>query len=132
MNRCHVCHGTCERPGVICDIPPHIVMGKFQSDKYPETPAGLIPFKATDVMAQDLLWEYAERRRSTDADFADALQLVLEWAGYHPLTSDPPQYDYDNQAWIKDGEYQDCGHPQDLRCACFGRAHARERAPSIH
>ena len=62
----------------------HIIDGKFQSDKYPNTPRGLIPFKATDTMAQDLLWEYAQRRRAVDAVFADDLEWVLRKAGYHP------------------------------------------------
>lgn len=52
-------------------------------------------------------------------------------------------YDYENQAWVIAGVYQDCGHPQpgevmapfpDLReesrvfegCNCYGRAHAGE------
>ena len=46
------------------------------------------------------------------------------------------QYDYDNQAWIVDGVYQDCGHPESMatECArlCYGRKHKGERAPSIH
>ena len=37
---------------------------------------------------------------------------------------DEVQYDYDNQAWIVDGVYQDCG--------CYGRVHAWQKAPSIH
>lgn len=30
-------------------------------------------------------------------------------------------YDYKNQAWVVDGVYVDCGHPQSMECACFGR-----------
>lgn len=30
-------------------------------------------------------------------------------------------YDYRNQAWVKDGRYQDCGHPETMKCTCFGR-----------
>ena len=61
------------------------------------------------------------------------------------------QYDYDNQAWIIDGVYQDCHHPvysearpatsgKDLyrpgawpylEC-CYGRVHKGKRAPNIH
>jgi hypothetical protein len=46
------------------------------------------------------------------------------------------QYDYNNQAFIIDGVYQDCGHPQagELTmlgevwdgCNCYGRKHAGE------
>ena len=60
----------------------HIIDGEFQSDKYPDCPRGLIPFKAKDKMAQDLLWEYADRRRSVDPEFADDLQEVLRLNGY--------------------------------------------------
>ena len=62
------------------------------------------------------------------------------------------QYDYDNQAWIVDGLYVDCGHRIRthggiMACMtrirpdsqiwresplCFGRVHQGERAPSIH
>ena len=55
-------------------------------------------------------------------------------------------YDYDHQAWVKDGVYKDCGHPQTGEryrdgtepvwtwrtwqgCSCYGRLHAGERAP---
>ena len=62
----------------------HIIDGKFQSDKYPKTPRGLIPFKVTDPMAQDLLYVYAQRRRKVDAVFADDVVLLLREAGYEP------------------------------------------------
>lgn len=60
----------------------HIIDGEFQSDKYPETPRGLVPLKPTDPMAQDLLWEYARRRESIDMGFSDDLRTVLLAAGY--------------------------------------------------
>ena len=37
-------------------------------------------------------------------------------------------YDYKNQVWIRDGKYEDCGHPADMDCQCFGRKHAGEKA----
>jgi len=37
-------------------------------------------------------------------------------------------FDYDKQVWIKDGKYQDCGHPADMVCNCYGREHAGENA----
>jgi len=37
-------------------------------------------------------------------------------------------YDYDRQAWVIDGRYQDCGHPfGDARCRCYGRLHEGEQ-----
>jgi hypothetical protein len=43
-----------------------------------------------------------------------------------------PQYDYDNQAWIVNGKYENCAHPVDHGCQCYGRLHQGENAPSIH
>ena len=65
----------------------HIVDGEFKSDKYPDCPRGLVPFKVTDRMAQDLLWEYASRRRSIDAEFANDLQRLLLAADYDPTSA---------------------------------------------
>ena len=62
----------------------HLIDGKFQSDKYPTTPRGKVPLSVEDVTAQDLLWEYAQRRRSVDAEFADDLETALRTAGYAP------------------------------------------------
>lgn len=62
----------------------HIVDGQFQSDKYPDCPRGLVPFKVTDRMFQDLLWVYADRRRSIDPEFACDLHWLLLDAGYDP------------------------------------------------
>jgi hypothetical protein len=40
------------------------------------------------------------------------------------------RFDYDRQAWVKDGRYVRCGHPENMDCGCFGRAHAGELAPA--
>lgn len=37
-------------------------------------------------------------------------------------------YDYDKQAWIIDGKYQRCGHPESMDCKCYGKEHAGETA----
>jgi hypothetical protein len=64
---------------------PHInEAGEFQSDKYPTCPPGKVPLSVKDVDAQDLLWEYAQRRRRIDADFADDLETALRAAGWDP------------------------------------------------
>jgi hypothetical protein len=66
----------------------HIVNGQFQSDKYPTCPAGKVPLSVKDATAQDLLWEYAQRRRVVDAEFADDLETALRAEGFkqHPTT----------------------------------------------
>lgn len=62
----------------------HLIDGEFQSDKYPSTPRGKVPLSCKDVTAQDLLWEYAQRRRVLDAEFSDDLQAALKLAGFLP------------------------------------------------
>ena len=63
----------------------HIVNGKFQSDKYPTCPAGLVPLSVRDKTAQGLLWKYAQRRRRVDAEFSDDLEAALRAEGYKPV-----------------------------------------------
>ena len=65
----------------------HLIDGEFQSDKYPTTPRGCVPLKPSDPMARDLLAEYARRRRSVDAEFADDLEEALELKGYTGIGS---------------------------------------------
>lgn len=43
----------------------------------------------------------------------------------------PIGFDYVNQAWVIDGRYQSCGHPEAMGCQCFGRLHAGELAPIV-
>lgn len=62
----------------------HLIEGEFQSDKYPTTPRGKVPLSVKDPMAQDLLWEYAKRRSSVDAEFSNDLAVALRTAGYVP------------------------------------------------
>ena len=35
-------------------------------------------------------------------------------------------FDYDNQAWVIDGTYRRCGHPDSMSCGCYGREHEGE------
>ena len=58
--------------------------GQFQSDKYPTCPPGKVPLSVKDPTAQDLLWEYAQRRRSVDAEFSEDLESALRAAGFIP------------------------------------------------
>lgn len=38
-------------------------------------------------------------------------------------------YDYNNQAWVVQGVYVACGHPERMQCQCFGKVHAGEKTP---
>ena len=60
----------------------HLIEDEFQSDKFPETPRGLCPLSPGDPMAQDLLWEYARRRRKVDKEFSEDLEDALSLKGY--------------------------------------------------
>ena len=40
-------------------------------------------------------------------------------------------YDYKNQAWVKDGVYVRCGHPEEMDCGCYGRLHEGEQTELI-
>jgi len=68
----------------------HLIDGQFQSDKYPTTPRGKVPLSVKDVTAQDLLWEYAQRRRHVDPEFASDLETALRAAGFEPWTGGLP------------------------------------------
>jgi hypothetical protein len=72
----------------------HLIDGEFQSDKYPTTPRGKVPLGVRDEMAQDLLWEYARRRRRVDAEFSDDLEAALRLSG-----SSPPIKAYRSVGW---------------------------------
>ena len=53
---------------------PHInENGKFQSDKYPDTPEDAVLLKLKDPAARAVLRLYAELRRPKDEQFADDL-----------------------------------------------------------
>lgn len=59
--------------------------GEFQSDKYPTCPPGKVPLSVKDPTAQDLLWQYAQRRRAVDAEFATDLESALRSKGFVPV-----------------------------------------------
>ena len=62
----------------------HLINEEFKSDKYPETPKGLVPLKTIDTMAQDLLAIYAYRRADKDKEFSEDLLEALRLKGYNP------------------------------------------------
>lgn len=86
---------------------------QFQSDKYPTTPPGLVPLSVRDPTAQDLLMEYAQRRRSVDAEFSDDLETALREAGYpgavegRLASSTPPDMDQDQEHDLDDDRVVD-------------------------
>lgn len=59
-------------------------------DTVPTTPRGKVPLSVKDPTAQDLLWVYAQRRRSVDAQFSADLEIALRAAGFRVLTVTTP------------------------------------------
>jgi hypothetical protein len=92
----------------------HLIDGQFQSDKYPTTPRGKVPLSVRDPTAQDLLWEYAQRRRRVDAEFSDDLETALRGAGYDPDRDLRPSID--ETASIA-RRYLDCANREVARMA---------------
>lgn len=43
----------------------------------------LVALSVEDPMAQDLLWEYAQRRRAVDVEFSEDLKSALTAAGFN-------------------------------------------------
>lgn len=39
-------------------------------------------------------------------------------------------FDYVNQAWVMNGRYIECGHPETMACDCYGREHKGEPTPT--
>jgi hypothetical protein len=39
-------------------------------------------------------------------------------------------FDYPNQAWVRNGRYIRCGHPESMDCGCYGREHESQVADS--
>ncbi|KKN83830.1 hypothetical protein LCGC14_0294830 [marine sediment metagenome] len=42
-------------------------------------------------------------------------------------SANTPTFDYERQAWVKDGRYIRCGHQEKMDCRCYGRLHEGER-----
>ncbi len=40
-------------------------------------------------------------------------------------------YDYARQAWVANGRYVRCGHPDTMDCGCYGREHEAEETPEV-
>ena len=43
-----------------------------------------------------------------------------------------PSYDYKNQAWMMNGVYLRCGHPESMDCRCYGKIHAGKTPEQAH
>jgi len=57
---------------------------RISERQVPDVSRGKVPLSVKDPTAQDLLWEYAQRRRAVDAEFSDDLEAALRATGYKP------------------------------------------------
>ena len=91
----------------------HLIEGEFQSDKYPTTPRGKVPLSVKDATAQDLLWEYAQRRRVVDAEFSDDLEAALRAVGYARQLEQEDRMVWTQEeavAWVRSHQADDDEH----------------------
>lgn len=60
----------------------------------------------------------------------DRRMRVRETSGIEaqPISLGNVWYDYKNQAWVRNGKYQSCAHPDEMQCMCYGRLHDGEIA----
>jgi hypothetical protein len=102
--------------------------GLFQSDKYPACPPGKVPLSTKDPMAQDLLWQYAQRRRVVDAEFSADLEECLKRDGYQtPLRAAPARELLEAVEWARE-HARSCHIVAPNRAAYLNRlANAAER-----
>ena len=61
----------------------YTINNEFLSDKFDWSEPGFLPLKISDEMAQDLSWEYAQRRRKVDPEFSRDLEDALIHEGYN-------------------------------------------------
>ncbi len=40
-------------------------------------------------------------------------------------------FDYLNEAWVIDGRYVNCGHPESMDCGCYGRKYEGKKCAVI-
>lgn len=57
----------------------------------------------------------------------DAPTDVTQGPRFYCTEHSPTHFDYERQAWVVDGCYVRCGHPEGMEtCICFGRLHEGE------
>ena len=55
----------------------------------------------------------------------------MAWTRHYMKTEENTirEYDYEHQAWLVDGKYIKCGHPDEMNCTCYGKLHEGEGYP---
>jgi hypothetical protein len=96
------------------------------------------PTKHEAARIMDSANNYLVRSRSTDSqtiaysgtqafvNLADACDILRDARNAALRSEAVIGFDYENQAWVVDGRYVSCGHPETMDCGCFGRIHAGE------
>lgn len=95
--------------------------GEFQSDKYSDCPPGKVPLSVKDPLAQDLLFEYAHRRRRIDHEFSMDLVQALTEAGYKPKPQEIESVEWlRNLSKEKETDTHPCDAHPSVACMCKG------------
>ena len=78
---------------------------------------------------------YTRDRRALDVSRETPAVGSLAWYDANDLDApiveprrrvDVVAFDYDRQAWTREGRYVRCGHPETMDCGCYGREHEGE------
>lgn len=54
------------------------------------------------------------------------IDAIVEAFGTKSVSKLQNGYDYDKQAWVENGRYVKCNHPESMNCACYGKVHENE------
>ena len=64
--------------------------------------------------------------QSIDSMSAYRYKYGVSQAMTNGATINTQGFDYKHQAWVEDGRYVACGHPDRPACGCYGSVHAGE------
>src|SRR6266851_8669088 len=77
------------------------------------------------ISDKSTVFRYCEENRLT---LRCRFEMIISPATPVKETKMKNGYDYENQAWVVDGKYVRCGHPETMKCGCYGRKHEGEIA----
>jgi hypothetical protein len=81
------------------------------------------------VKANAFEYQVLQTARVKASKFNANVELHGVWFIPMPITGwAEDRFDYDHQAWIVDGRYVRCGHPESMDCNCYGKLHEGELA----
>lgn len=67
-----------------------------------------------------------EKRKKVEKMRLSGNEYIISKIGKYSYNRLFSGYDYENQAWVKNGKYVRCGHPENMACNCYGKIHEGE------